>query len=131
MAAGAAAVALDAPGAREIVTEENGHLLPQDASVEAFAQALASIAADENKLKDKRAAARRTAQDFSIERCAARMLAVYDGLLRDHAHGRESDPGPWDRLLGRLEIEWNLLREKTNAIVAAAREGDAPIAGLK
>jgi hypothetical protein len=27
--------------------------------------------------------------------------------------------------LGRLEIEWNLLVEKTSALVAAAREGEA------
>jgi hypothetical protein len=54
------------------------------------------------------------------------MLRVYEELVRDHRHGRESDPGPWDRLRGRLEIEWNLLVEKTAAIRAAAREGEGP-----
>jgi hypothetical protein len=59
------------------------------------------------------------------------MLDVYAELVRDHAQGRDSDPGPWDRLRGRLEIEWNLLVEKTSAIVAAAREGNGTTAELK
>jgi glycosyltransferase involved in cell wall biosynthesis len=125
MAAGVPAVALDAPGAREIVTDENGRLLPPDASVEAFARAVGDIANDRTALRRKSAAARRTAEAFSIENCAERMLSVYDGLLRDYAQGRASDPTPWDRLLGRLEIEWKLFVEKTAALRAAAKETDA------
>jgi len=124
MGAGATAVALDAPGAREIVNDENGRLLPSDASEEEFARALAEMTADVERLQSFRAAAQRTAEEFSIENCATRLLAVYAALVRDQSHGRESDPGPWDRLRGRLEIEWNLLMEKTSALVAAAREGD-------
>jgi glycosyltransferase involved in cell wall biosynthesis len=132
MAAGATAVALDAPGAREIVVDTvNGRLLSKDAPEQKFAQALAEITDDENRLREYRAAAKRTAESFSIDNCANRVLAVYEELLRDHAQGREGDPGPWDRLLGRLDIEWNLLREKTAAFVAAAREDDPTKARLQ
>jgi glycosyltransferase involved in cell wall biosynthesis len=131
MAAGAAAVALDAPGAREIVNHANGRLLACDASEEEFAQALQELTSDRELLRQFQAAALETSRDFSIDATADRMLDVYEGLLRDHEHGREGDPGPWDRLRGRLEIEWNLLIEKTSAIVAAAREGNGTSAELK
>ncbi|MEX0611590.1 MAG: glycosyltransferase, partial [Pirellulales bacterium] len=125
MAAGAAAVALDAPGAREIVHNKNGRLLPAGASEEEFARALAEVSDDARLLVSYRTEARQTARQFSIENCVDRMLEVYEGLVRDNVHGRTSDPGPWDRLLGRLEIEWNLLVEKTSALVAAATETEA------
>jgi hypothetical protein len=44
---------------------------------------------------------------------------------------QEGDPGPWDRLLGRLDIEWNLLIEKTSAIAAMARDDDATQSRLR
>jgi glycosyltransferase involved in cell wall biosynthesis len=131
MAAGATAVALDAPGTREIVNERNGRLLPSDALEETFALALNDVTRDPQRLETLRAAARETAREFSIERCTDRLLGVYEELVRDHAHGRESDPGTWDRLRGRLEIEWNLLVEKTAAIVAAAQKNGTTEAELK
>lgn len=125
MAAGVPAVALDGPGVREIVDGANGRLLAGEASDEEFAAALADVTADRKLLQQLGEAARRTAGEFSIQKCADRVLEVYEGLVRDSAPERVSDPGPWDRLLGRLEIEWNLLVEKTSALVAAAREGEA------
>jgi glycosyltransferase involved in cell wall biosynthesis len=131
MASGTAAVALDAPGAREVVNEKVGRLLPGDASEAQFARAIADVTADADRLRGYRAAAKESAAAFSIERCASRLLNVYEALVTDNAHARESDPGPWDRLRGRLEIEWNLIVEKTAAIVAAAREEEGTSAELK
>jgi glycosyltransferase involved in cell wall biosynthesis len=131
MASGTAAVALDAPGAREIVNESNGRLLAGDASEAEFARAITYVTSSPERLQALRASAREMAQEFSVENCANRMLRVYEELLRDQAHGRMGDAGPWDRLRGRLEIEWSLLMEKTAAIVAAAREGDTTKAELE
>jgi glycosyltransferase involved in cell wall biosynthesis len=122
MAAGVPAIALDGPGVREIVNESNGRLLAGDAAEAEFAAALGDVTADRESLNQLAEAARRSAREFSIEKCADRVLQVYERLVRDFAPERESDPGPWDRLLGRLEIEWNLLVEKTSALVAAARD---------
>jgi 1,2-diacylglycerol 3-alpha-glucosyltransferase len=125
MAAGVPAVALDAPGVREIVTSANGQILPGDATEMDFAAALADVSADGSRLADLGEAARRTAQEFSVENCASQMLEVYETLVTEYVHDTERDPGPWDRLLGRLEIEWNLLVEKTSALVAAATETES------
>jgi 1,2-diacylglycerol 3-alpha-glucosyltransferase len=125
MAAGVPAVALDAPGAREIVNDTNGRLLNTDATADQFAAALAEITTDVDRLVELRAEARRTARKFSIETCADRLLSVYDELVRASSPRLAPDAGPWDRLSARLEIEWNLLVEKTTALAAAAVETDA------
>jgi glycosyltransferase involved in cell wall biosynthesis len=120
MAAGATAIALDAPGVREIVNDKNGELLPRDASEADFAEALGTVTDNPALMKSRRTEAKRTARDFSIDHCADKLLAVYESLTRDPANVRTSNFEPWDRLLGRLEIEWNLLVEKTAAIAALA-----------
>jgi hypothetical protein len=64
-------------------------------------------------------------RDFGVGVCADRILTLYARLLDQQSEGEPADPGPWDRLLGRLEIEWNLIREKTSALAAAVIETDA------
>jgi glycosyltransferase involved in cell wall biosynthesis len=120
MTAGVPAVALDAPGAREIVTKENGILLSATAPAQAFAEAIAAVADDRSRRERMSEAAKQTAAEFSLDKCADRILALYDQLTPDGADKRAWDVDPWDRLLGRLEIEWNLLVEKTSALAAAA-----------
>jgi hypothetical protein len=82
-------------------------------------------------MTELRAGARRTARAFSIETCADRLLEVYDALVRASSPRLAPDADPWDRLLARLEIEWNLLVEKTTALAAAAVETEATKAELK
>jgi 1,2-diacylglycerol 3-alpha-glucosyltransferase len=131
MAAGVPAIALDAPGAREIVRDCNGRLLAADTTEEAFASALSELSNDRHRLLQMRAAAKQTAEEFSVERCADRVLSIYEQLARHFSRNIEADPAPWDRLLGRLEIEWNLLIEKTAALAAVARETEATKAHLR
>jgi 1,2-diacylglycerol 3-alpha-glucosyltransferase len=64
--------------------------------------------------------AKQTANEFSLQKCADQMLGLYERLIVDRSRGSVWDVDPWDRLLGRLEIEWNLLVEKTTALAAAA-----------
>jgi glycosyltransferase involved in cell wall biosynthesis len=125
MAAGVPAVALDAPGAREIVNESNGRLLANDASEEEFAAAIEVVLSDREIFDQLRQGARKTARDFTRERSANRLLELYGALAHGSQQQSEADPAPWDRLRGRLEIEWNLLVEKSNALAALARETDA------
>jgi glycosyltransferase involved in cell wall biosynthesis len=130
MAAGVPAVALDAPGAREIVNDTNGRLLPAEAPVEGFVATLAELTASRDRLRELGSAARHSAQEFSLEKCADRVLDVYGQLLHDFARRADADAAPWDRLLGRIEIEWNLIVEKTTAL-AAAVETDTTKAQLQ
>src|SRR5690606_36942405 len=97
MAAGTPAVALDAPGSREIVSTNNGRLLDADATEDEFALALDDVTADPAQLGRLSDAACRTAETFSIENCASQLLDVYERLIQDYQVDQIEDPGPWDR----------------------------------
>ena len=130
MAAGVPVVALDAPGAREVVRDgANGRLLPgEDAA--AFAAALAAIEAaapvDRQRLI---AAARATADDFSIGRTAETALAIYDRLLGTRRQRSEAEYDSWTAVLRLIEAEWNLLSgladAAKSALTRASREHGA------
>jgi glycosyltransferase involved in cell wall biosynthesis len=122
MAARTPVIALDGPGVRDVVSDVNGRLLPADATAQAFADALAEQTADRRALAALGESARASIADFSIQSCADRVLALYSALIEAHAYRETTDFGPWDRLLRRLEIEWNLLVEKTTALTAAVVE---------
>lgn len=125
MAAATPVVALDGPGVREVVSDENGRLLPGDATEEGFAAALAELTADRRRLRQLGEAAQASIGDFSLASCADRILELYEGLIAEHQHAEDADPNTWDRFLNRLEIEWNLLVEKTSALTAAVVETEA------
>jgi len=82
MAAGVAVVAVDAPGAREIVKDGiNGCLLPHEDAA-AFREALAGMAdRPEDVRRAMSASARATADEFSLERVAGRALAAYEEII--------------------------------------------------
>jgi hypothetical protein len=107
------------------VNETNGRLLSAGVSPEAFAATLEELTANPARLRQLSAGARQTASRFSVEACADRVLQLYDRLVREVARDQPVGEGPWDRLLARLEIEWNLLVEKTSALAAAAVETEA------
>jgi glycosyltransferase involved in cell wall biosynthesis len=125
MAAGAPVVALDGPGVRDVVASDNGRLLKADASEEEFAQALEQLTADPRRLRRLCEQARASIEEFSLENCADRLVALYEDLIATSGDRGDADPGPWDRLLNRLEIEWNLLAEKAAALAAAVVDTDA------
>jgi 1,2-diacylglycerol 3-alpha-glucosyltransferase len=119
MAAGAPVVALDGPGVRDVVARDNGRLLPNDATADAFATALDEVTNDPRRLRRLCEKARASIEEFSLENCADRLVNLYGHLAAEASEREDADPGPWDRLLNRLEIEWNLLAEKAAALAAA------------
>jgi glycosyltransferase involved in cell wall biosynthesis len=125
MAAGAPVVALDGPGVRDVVTRENGRLLQGAATEEQFAQAIEQLTADAERLDRLRARAQHSIERFSVEHCTDQLVELYERLVAEASERGAPDPGPWDRLLARLEIEWNLLAQKTAALAAAVVETDA------
>lgn len=120
MAAGVPVVALDAPGAREVVVDgRNGRLL-SDQDVEAFAAALAMIeSAGPGQRERLTAAAHTTAAAFSIERSAETALSIYERLrgIRRRHDGEPYDT--WDAVLRLIEAEWNLLAGLADAAGSA------------
>ena len=113
MAARTPVVALDGPGVRDVLNESNGRLLPADAPVADFAAALRKLTGNKAALQALGESARRSVRDYSVTACADRLLALYIQLASEFSYREDTDPAPWDRLLRRLEIEWNLLVEKT------------------
>jgi hypothetical protein len=63
--------------------------------------------------------------------CADRLTVLYGGLVSEYAAGEARSLDPWDALLRRLQIEWNLLVEKTAALSAAVVETAVTGAKLK
>jgi glycosyltransferase involved in cell wall biosynthesis len=121
MAAGLPVVALNASGVREVVRDEdNGFLLPANASTGDFAEALAKIARDGELQKKLSAAAQRTAGNFSREQSARRALAFYEETRRaTRARRLLNHLNPWSALLKRVGLEWDLLAARTQTVAHA------------
>ncbi len=130
MAAGMPVVAIDAPGAREVVEDRlNGRLLPEDTTPAQFAQAAEEILADPELLENYSDGAARSAVRFSREASAEKLEKLYSEALAHEKPslkqtGEENFPN-WDRLLDSLKLEWELLRKKA-AAAAWAVKGDPP-----
>jgi glycosyltransferase involved in cell wall biosynthesis len=105
MAAGVPVVALDASGVREIVQDQsNGRLLMEE-DQSAFAEALheVTIATSERRSALRRAA-RKTAEQYSIDRCAEKLVGIYEQAIAAKPRSRQSD-ALWPAALRRIEEE--------------------------
>ncbi|MCX7013413.1 MAG: glycosyltransferase [Candidatus Sumerlaeota bacterium] len=123
MAAGVPVVALDAPGAREVVRDGvNGRLLREE-SVESFAAALRGIAGTPMRNRTPmRAASLSTAHDFSISATARRALGVYETLIQqEHAH-QDPEDSLWDHAMRFLKAEWEMWANVAESATAALTE---------
>lgn len=95
MAAGAAVVASDIPGYRDVVEDGVTGLLTRRASPESIAEAITSLARNGNIRRSLVESARRDVRQYSWDRVTARILGVYQSVLsRPGADGPdESDEG--------------------------------------
>ncbi len=121
MAAGLPVVALDAPGAREVLKDGvNGIQLPESAGVRRFSHALQRLHQDPGMRDACAIAARQTAKAFSKERCAEMALDFYAEIRNGTRQQRqEIEQSPWGTVVERLGVEWRLLAERTDAVVSA------------
>lgn len=116
MAAGLPVIALDAPGAREVVRDQqNGRLLREE-SIPAFSAALQWAAElPPEVFRDLKRAALETAEAFSMPRSADKALSCYASL----------EPGPQAESLRHetgvrevmtaIKTEWNILKSMADA----------------
>ncbi|MFP4473941.1 MAG: glycosyltransferase [Desulfatibacillaceae bacterium] len=126
MAAGKPVIALDAPGAREVVQDgENGRLLAARSSQKDFARAINNCAND-GMVETWRETALKTAQEFSRERSAEKLVNVYKELLREGRGTSEKDLTAFESFLESLGAEWDLFAQKATAALSTAfREGSS------
>ena len=120
MAAGLPVIALDAPGAREVVLDgRNGRLLQSEADPGVFAEAIRELVEDPETALSYRTVALETADGFDRRKCARKLLDLYEGLLSapgSHAAPESETPAVWDDLMKALRAEWELIREKARAL---------------
>lgn len=116
MAAGRPVVALDASGVREVVVDgRNGRLLDSQ-DPEEFAAAVGGIASASSQQREQLGrAAVETAREFSMERCARDLMAVYERLagLRTVT---AKDESVWRQTMEEVKGEWELLRNMAGAV---------------
>lgn len=120
MAAGVPVLALDAPGARDLVADgENGRLLVKP-SVEQFAKALADFVALPSAQRDQlRLGAKKTAARYSHKQTALTALTIYEKLLGQIYQQRETEYNAWSAARRLIEAEWNLLKNVVSSAEAA------------
>ena len=122
MAAGAPVIALDAPGAREVVQDGgSGRLLAESADTKAFAEAVNACLADSDSAEKRRLSATETAKAFSRENSVKKIIELYRRIReKEFEHLPSPLPEaiiPWDSLQRAIKAEWELLSQKATAFV--------------
>ncbi len=118
MAAGVPVIALDAPGAREVVSDRrNGRLLAANAQIDAFAGAVADVARmtkrERQRLSEE---ARHTALQFSADRCLDRVLSLYGKLCGMKTTQRSADESAWETARRSLSREVDIITNIARAV---------------
>ena len=119
MAAGVPVVALDAPGARDVITHnKNGWLIDDDPAtfVSALRQASLLSKEEEDKLQQ---ALKQTVEEFSMNRSAERSLVIYTTLSSEQPCPKETEDSLWDSALRVIEEEWKIWENIADSAGAA------------
>ncbi|MCX5678133.1 MAG: alpha/beta fold hydrolase [Candidatus Omnitrophica bacterium] len=125
MAAGAPVVALDAPGARDVVEDrKNGRLL-NEMDQQTYTDALLSVlSSSPEESKTMKQAARTTAQKFTINASATRMLEIYEDARSRKSISVGKKNSSQFMLLWRAKSEWDIFRNYFGSIATSVFEGD-------
>ncbi len=120
LSAGVPVVAIDAPGAREVVKDtEDGRLLSTE-SIDTFSEALSWVASQpKDKASSMKKVLRKTVEDFSMNRTAERALALYESLLEKAPGQRNAEDSMWSTALRMIETEWEIWANRAHAAGAA------------
>jgi 1,2-diacylglycerol 3-alpha-glucosyltransferase len=131
MAAGVPVAALDAPGAREMVSDgRNGRLLPADASAAQFCDALIWVAnSPPARMQSLQTAARRTSKRFSHTISTRRMLRLYQARIALKAANKTVQPSLWQTAKREIEEEWKIFRNVAQAVGGAVVSSVLPGGG--
>ncbi len=117
MSAGVPVIALDAPGAREAVHDgENGALVDSE-DPRAFARAVMDIAGASGERRERlMRSARASAEEFSMERTADRLLETYEKLRRRPQPPDDSLAESWNSLLRSVRREWEIWSNRVSSL---------------
>ena len=120
MAAGVPVVALDAPGAREVVVNHRNGRLLHSGAIEEFSSALQWVAAlSPEPMQQLKQGAENTAEEFSMGRSADKALALYENLLNKEFVNRHIEYSAWITVLQKIKTEWDVIKGLAGAAGAA------------
>ena len=116
MASGVPVVAVDAPGVREVVQNRvNGCLLAHE-SIDDFVLGLEWIQKQTaRKLKKIKAACRKTAELFSMDKSAKKALEIYASLCIQGFARKSIEQGYWESKFRLMQAQWGLVKNLTKA----------------
>jgi glycosyltransferase involved in cell wall biosynthesis len=124
MAANVPVVALDAPAVREVVNDGvNGYLVRMERSPK-FAEAIGKVAGlPSEELTDLRREAKKTAESFSMQSCAQKLIRAYQDVLQRKRAGPR-DETPWAQAAEQVKAEWELVANLADAARHTLRRPD-------
>ncbi|MGW8161287.1 MAG: glycosyltransferase, partial [Desulfobulbales bacterium] len=121
MAAGVPVIALRASGVSDVVEDKvNGRILRTNASKKTFEAAIDDALA-RRKVDRWRQKALHTAERFSRENCAAGLLELYASAVSEQKTPK-GKADMLDTIRKNLKIEWELIQEKTSAMMNSLAE---------
>jgi len=123
MAASTPVVALDASGVDDVLESDvNGVMLPADATEDEFGAALLSLLHDDSRRAAMARNSLATAQRFSHEVCADKLLQLYRQTISQNRPDYLSDIELLDEILSSIKVEWELLQQKASAALEAIND---------
>lgn len=126
MAAGVPVIALDAPGARDVVEDGvNGRLLESESTEAAFSKVLTQCIINPQKVAKWAQAARHTAKRYSREASLKKLQHLYADAVDARKENGEYKTGRldlWDKFLLACRAEWDLAVGKTESIIQTLDE---------
>ncbi|MCA9398894.1 MAG: glycosyltransferase, partial [Candidatus Omnitrophica bacterium] len=124
MAAGTPVVAVNAPGVRDVLRDqENGRLIPKD-NAKQFAAALQWVFQQSpQEIKQMKENAKSAAAEFSMDRCVQKALDIYREVIDQELAEKNIHDNPWRKTLRILDAQKDLMINMTKATTKAVGEG--------
>ena len=124
MAAGLPVVALDAPGAREVVVDyHNGRLL-KEMDQQSFVDALVWVLSRApEELQAIKQVVRMTVQKYPIQSAAKHMLEIYDKIRSRRSVSLGKKNSSRYLILWRMKAEWDICSNYIKSVVTSVFEG--------
>ncbi|MCB9784097.1 MAG: glycosyltransferase [Candidatus Omnitrophica bacterium] len=109
LACGVPLIAVDAPGAREVVEDGVNGILVKEDRPSLIVEALKRIGSmNDGEKKDLGEASLKTVQPYSLESTAKKQLEIYRTLIGESFEKHDLESTVWARSIEQIRVEWDL-----------------------